>query len=152
MVQTCPNSMSRPRAYLFGVRNLKVQTDTPLIGCFQTWDKITAVLSCLFPGSHKNGKLAWAFRTQHGFVVKIEAKSGVELYLLILHFRTSPPAVHLRLTAQISKHQVDFAEKREAERVAKAHRAATALHRYSLGISWSSGMLPDWFCKLKNIQ
>jgi len=68
-----------------------------------------------------NGIENWAIKIR-GKIVLIE---------FLLQFWTSP-AVHFRLTAQISKHQVDFAEKREAERVAKAHRAVTTLHRYVL--------------------
>lgn len=62
------------------------------------------------------------------WAIKIRGK--IVLIEFLLQFWTSP--VHFRLTAQISKHQVDFAEKREAERVAKAHRAVTTLHRYVL--------------------
>ena len=73
--------------------------------------------------SGPNGIENWAIKIRGKIVL-------IEFFEFLLQFWTSP--VHFRLTAQISKHQVDFAEKREAERVAKAHRAVTTLHRYVL--------------------
>ena len=99
--------------------------------------KLQLVLSCLVPGSrgetwetHLDVLSGWPHRIEKA--IKIWG-NFVEFYEFLLHWTI--PAVHFRLTAQISKHQVDFAEKREAERVAKAHRAVARLRRYSLATS-----------------
>ena len=86
------------------------------------WKPTTWMFYPAISGPNNMGLIEnWAIKIR-GKIVFIE---------FLLQFWTSP-AVHFRLTAQISKHQVDFAEKREAERVAKAHRAVTTLHRYVL--------------------